>query len=350
MGRRILVTGGAGFIGGALIERLLEIAQDQVICFDKLTYAGNRARLDEHIRRGLDFHQIDLADSRSVHEAVATARPDVVFHLAAESHVDRSIDWPDPFIATNIVGTANLLAACLALQQELKNGQADSFRFVHVSTDEVFGSAEPNQHFDATSPYRPRSPYSASKAAADHLVTAWHHTYSLPATITNCSNNYGPHQFPEKLIPHAIIRAVSDREIPIYGDGGHQRDWIFVNDHVDGLLATADRGVPGGAYLFGARCVLSNVDLVHTLCQVLDELAPGKSSYAERVVFVPDRPGHDRRYSLDPGQTETALGWKASTDLDTGLRTTVAWYLENESWWRDLLRAGYDAGRRGLRV
>jgi dTDP-glucose 4,6-dehydratase len=350
MDKTVLVTGGAGFIGGTLIDRLFQDGWFRVACLDKLTYAGNRSRLAKHIEQGLEFVQLDLADVTAVDDVVDRIRPDLIFHLAAESHVDRSIDRPDPFITSNIVGTANLLNASLKLVRTLADERASNFRFIHVSTDEVFGSASPGEDFSETSPYEPRSPYAASKAAADHLVSAWQHTYALPAVISNCSNNYGPNQFPEKLIPHAIIRALTNQEIPIYGDGQHERDWIFVDDHVDGLLKAANQGVPGDKFLFGGGSAIPNLDLIFRLCQVLDELAPGVTSHVERIAFVPDRPGHDRRYSIDPERAKESLGWKATTSLDTGLRKTVDWYIRNEAWWRDLIKAGYGANRLGLNV
>ena len=348
MDKCVLVTGGAGFIGGALIDRLLETEESRVVCLDKLTYAGNRVRLSRQIEKGLEFHPIDIADGDALDEAIASIRPNLVFHLAAESHVDRSIDGPAPFIATNILGTSNLLAACLKLYRDASFKHRLGFRLIHVSTDEVFGSATEQGHFDEETPYRPRSPYSASKAAADHLVAAWHHTYSLPAVITNCCNNYGPHQFPEKLIPHTIIRALTDQEIPLYGDGLNQRDWLFVDDHVQGLLRVAQRGTVGASYLFGARDVLTNLDLVSRICRILDAIAPAASQHADRITFVPDRPGHDRRYAIDPTWTEVRLGWRASTTLEDGLRKTVGWYVENQAWWRGLLDSCYSAGRMGL--
>jgi dTDP-glucose 4,6-dehydratase len=348
MDKRVLVTGGAGFIGGALIDRLLETANTRIVCVDKLTYAGNRERLTAQIARGLEFHRVDLADSKAMHEIVAGLEPNTVFHLAAESHVDRSIDGPAPFVATNILGTSNLLMACQELTSGIDARPGRNFRLIHVSTDEVFGSAREGEHFDETTPYRPNSPYAASKAAAEHLVSAWHHTFSLPAVVTNCSNNYGPYQFPEKLIPHAIVRALAGHEIPIYGDGLHERDWIYVEDHVDGLLRAAERGLPGKHYFFGARTVVTNLELVRRLCRILDELAPEATSYADRIALVPDRPGHDRRYSIDPSKTEEALDWSATIALDSGLRKTVVWYLENQDWWRGILKSGYTVTRVGL--
>lgn len=350
VGGHILVTGGAGFIGGTLIDHLLAQGEMEITCLDKLTYAANRSRLDEQIAHGLNFVQVDLADRQSVRDNLVKLRPQIVFHLAAESHVDRSIDGPDPFVLTNVVGTASLLAACLEVQGLRHGSASNDFCLVHVSTDEVFGSAGPDESFDETSPYRPKSPYSATKAAADHLVAAWQHTFGLRAIVTNCSNNYGPYQFPEKLIPHTIIRALAGHDIPIYGDGHHQRDWIHVDDHVRGLIAAAQQGVTGQTYLFGNRTVLTNLDLIRRICLLLDAVAPGQYSFLERIAFVPDRPGHDRRYAIDPTRTEQALDWRSLIDLETGLRKTVEWYVANESWWRDLMKAGYSAGRLGLKA
>ena len=346
MFERALVTGGAGFIGGHLVDRLLT-QQVEVICVDKLTYAGNQRRLSEQIERGVKFHQVDLADGESVELVVRSTRPDVVFHLAAESHVDRSIDEPEAFIKTNIIGTSNLLKACLRLQNEIDTASATDFRLISVSTDEVFGSAKSDEYFQPSSRYQPRSPYAASKAAADHLVSAWHHTFGLNAIVTNCSNNYGPFQFPEKLIPHIIIRALLGQDLPVYGDGEHQRDWIHVNDHVEGLIAAAREGEPGDTYLFGGRAVMSNLALVEAICQELETAVPGDRSFLDRIEFVPDRPGHDLRYAIDPSESERALGWRAKVDFEIGLRETVSWYVANESWWREILDAGYKAGRIG---
>ena len=345
--RTALVTGGAGFIGGDLISRLLSIPDQHVVCIDKLTYSANRSLLTTHIAAGLDFHPLDLAEADAVEEVVAGASPDVIFHLAAESHVDRSIDGPAPFIDTNVVGTLNVLQASLGHWRSLSPGRADQFRLVHVSTDEVFGSAAPATFFTEQTRYDPRSPYSASKAAADHLVRAWHSTYGLPTIVTTTSNNYGPFQFPEKLIPHTVVRALTGESIGVYGDGEHVRDWIHVSDHVDGLIRAAEQGLGGESFLFGARNVISNLDLVGRICSILDELAPETAPYRSRIEFVDDRPGHDRRYAIDPTRAEDRLGWRPRVDFDRGLRDVVKWYVDNESWWRQIISAGYRTDRLG---
>ena len=345
--RTVLVTGGAGFIGGDLITRLLSMPDQNVVCIDKLTYSANRSLLTDHIATGLVFHPLDLAEADEVEDVVAGASPDVIFHLAAESHVDRSIDGPAPFIDTNVVGTLNLLQASLSHWRSLEPARADRFRLVHVSTDEVFGSAAPNTFFTEQTSYDPRSPYSASKAAADHLVRAWHATYGLPTIVTTTSNNYGPFQFPEKLIPHTVVRALTGESIAVYGDGQHVRDWIHVSDHVDGLLRAADQGQGGESFLFGARNAIPNLDLVERICSILDEIAPDKNSYRSRIEFVPDRPGHDRRYAIDPTRAEQRLGWRPMVGFESGLREVVTWYVDHEPWWREIMSAGYRTDRLG---
>jgi dTDP-glucose 4,6-dehydratase len=347
-GRTVLVTGGAGFIGGELVTRLLSMPDQHVVCIDKLTYSANRSMLTTHIAAGLEFHPLDLAEADAVDEVVASASPDVIFHLAAESHVDRSIDGPAPFIDTNVVGTLNLLQASLGHWRSLEPARAGGFRLVHVSTDEVFGSAAPNAFFTEQTRYDPRSPYSASKAAADHLVRAWHATYGLPTIVTTTSNNYGPFQFPEKLIPHTVVRALTGETIAVYGDGQHVRDWIHVSDHVDGLIRAAEHGQGGDSFLFGARNAIANLDLVERVCAILDEVAPDSTSHQSRIEFVDDRPGHDRRYAIDPTRAEQRLDWQATVDFDRGLRDVVKWYVDNESWWRQIISAGYRTDRLGV--
>ena len=348
MDRTVLVTGGAGFIGGQLIDRLLAESGHHVVCVDKLTYAANRPRLAAHIEGGLDFHRIDLADSSKIESLLAATRPDIIFHLAAESHVDRSIDGPSTFIETNVIGTLNLLQASLELWRSMGADQARRFRLIHVSTDEVFGSAPGATLFDDQTRYDPRSPYSASKAAADHLVRAWHATYGLPGIVTTTSNNYGPFQFPEKLIPHTVVRALTGQSIPVYGDGRHVRDWIHVSDHVEGLLAAAELGKPGDSYLFGARNTIPNLDLIERICTILDDTNPNEHSYRSQMEFVNDRPGHDRRYAIDPNRAEQQLGWQAKTRFDEGLRQVVRWYVQNEAWWREIMSGGYETHRLGV--
>jgi dTDP-glucose 4,6-dehydratase len=342
-----MVTGGAGFIGGALVERLLSMGH-RVVCVDSLTYAANRARLDEHVTLGLDFLEIDIADALSLADAINQTRPGVIFHLAAESHVDRSIDGPATFIKTNVVGTMNLLEASMRYWKTQVSA-ANDFRLVCVSTDEVFGSAPPDGAFDETTNYDPQSPYSASKAAADHLVRAWNATYGLPTLVTNCSNNFGPFQFPEKFIPHTAVRALTGKTIPIYGDGRHVRDWLHVNDHVEGLLLAASKGEVGGTYLFGGRNTFTNLEVAERICGILDDLLPCGRPYRSLLEFVPDRPGHDRRYAIDPSRAESELGWSAETDFQAGLKETVSWYVNNQAWWSEILAGGYQAERLGVR-
>ncbi|MFN0042421.1 MAG: dTDP-glucose 4,6-dehydratase [Alphaproteobacteria bacterium] len=342
---RFLVTGGAGFIGSALVEALIG-AGVGVTTVDKLSYAGNLANLaalDGHPRH--HFIRADIADSAAMRQAFAEARPDRVFHLAAESHVDRSIDGPLAAVATNVDGTAVLLEEATRHWRSLDTTARDAFRFVHVSTDEVFGELGPQGRFDESSPYRPSSPYAATKAAADHLARAWHRTYGLPVTISNGSNTYGPRQHPEKLIPHLLWRASSGGTLPVYGRGENVRDWIHVSDHVAALLAICERGRPGETYVVGARDERRNIDVVQALCAALDRLAPSGAPHSRHIAFVADRPGHDSRYALDPAKIERELGWRPTTAFKSGLDATVAWYLEHGDWWDAL---GYDGTRRGL--
>jgi dTDP-glucose 4,6-dehydratase len=336
---RLLVTGGAGFIGSAVV-RLAIARGHEVINLDALTYAAcleNVASVADSPR--YTFVHADIRDRSALDRVFAAHTPDAVLHLAAESHVDRSIDGPGTFVETNITGTYNLLEAARGYWQA--RGRPESFRFQHISTDEVYGSlpADPMVKFTEDTPYDPRSPYSASKAASDHLVRAWHETYGLPILITNCSNNYGPFHFPEKLIPVVILNALAGKPLPIYGDGSNVRDWLYVEDHAEALLTVLERGAPGRSYNIGGENELSNLELVRSLCTVLDEAAPrddGKS-YAAQISFVTDRPGHDARYAIDPSRIRQELGWRPSVTVDEGLRRTVRWYLENEAWWRALL-------------
>ena len=339
---KILVTGGAGFIGSAVV-RLAIARGHEVINLDALTYAAcleNIASVSDSPR--YHFEQIDIRDRAALDPVFARHRPDAVMHLAAESHVDRSIDGPGDFIATNITGTYNLLEAARRYWND--QGKPAAFRFHHISTDEVFGSlpAAPEVKFTEETPYDPRSPYSASKASSDHLVRAWHETYGLPIVLSNCSNNYGPFHFPEKLIPVIILNALAGKPLPIYGDGSNIRDWLFVEDHADALLLVLEKGTPGRSYNIGGENECSNLDLVKTLCAILDRKRPKpQGSYADQITFVTDRPGHDARYAIDPTRIRTELGWRPSVTLDQGLEKTVQWYLENEVWWRALQsRAG----------
>ncbi len=329
--KRLLVTGGAGFIGSALVRRAIG-AGYEVLNLDKLTYASSPDALAEvEASAGYRFVQADVADATAVRQAIESFSPDAIVHLAAESHVDRSIDGPAAFIHSNVVGTFALLEEARRYWSALPRNRAEAFRFVQVSTDEVFGSLGDAGLFDESSRYDPSSPYSASKAAGDHLARAWHRTYGLPVIVTNCSNNYGPFQFPEKLIPLAIERALAGKAIPVYGTGSNVRDWLHVDDHAAGLLVAVERGVPGATYLFGGRSERTNLDVVRAICAALDVLRP-ESAPHERIEFVTDRPGHDLRYAIDPSIAEHRLGWKAERRFEDGIADTVRWYLDHRDW------------------
>ncbi|HHW33209.1 MAG TPA: dTDP-glucose 4,6-dehydratase [Paracoccus solventivorans] len=332
---KILVTGGAGFIGSAVV-RLAVARGHQVVNLDALTYAANLGNVASVAESPLyAFEHADIRDRAALDRILAAHRPDAVMHLAAESHVDRSIDGPGAFIETNITGTYNLLEA--ARGYWLREGRPEGFRFHHISTDEVFGSLGATGQFTETTPYDPRSPYSASKAASDHLVRAWFETYGLPVVLTNCSNNYGPYHFPEKLVPVVILNALHGREIPVYGDGGNVRDWLYVEDHADALLLCLERGAVGRSYNIGGENEATNLELVRMICAHLDALRPQAAPHERLISFVADRPGHDRRYAIDPTRIRNELGWRPSVTVEEGLRRTVAWYLENISWWQPLL-------------
>lgn len=349
---KVLVTGGAGFIGSAVCRHLVEKAGCSVVNFDKLTYAACLESLAEiEGSKRYAFVRGDVADRESVREALQTHQPDAVMHLAAESHVDRSIDSAEPFIQTNVVGTYVMLEESLRYWRELPRSRAAAFRFLHISTDEVYGSLGDEGLFTEATAYDPRSPYSASKASADHLVSAWGHTYGLPVLISNCSNNYGPYHFPEKLIPLVILNALEGRPLPVYGDGGNVRDWLYVEDHAEALHRILTRGEPGRSYNVGGRNERTNLQVVQTICDLVDEAAPTLSSGPRRslITFVADRPGHDRRYAIDPTRIETELGWTGQTDFENGIRKTVAWYLARRDWWGPL-RARYDGQRLGLKA
>ena len=390
--KKVLVTGGAGFIGSAVCRYLVEGRGISVLNVDKLTYAGNLESLKEIADSSLyRFAQADICDYSAISELFADFQPDAVMHLAAESHVDRSIDGPAAFIETNIVGTYNMLVCALEYWRTLPKSEdrgqqsatrhatrdtenflssAEDFRFHHISTDEVYGSLGPTGLFTETTSYDPRSPYSASKASSDHLVMAWHHTYGLPVVITNCSNNYGPYHFPEKLIPLVILNALDQKPLPIYGKGDNIRDWLYVQDHARALVLAVEKGIPGETYNVGGRNERTNLEVVQTICDILDELKPLKpskwlnghpeqpaasnqqptkalKSYRDLITFVADRPGHDHRYAIDATKLETELGWKAQESFETGIRKTIQWYLDNEWWWGPIRAQRYAGERLG---
>ena len=336
--RRILVTGGAGFIGGAVVRRLLQESEAIVFNLDKMGYASELTSIDhalsalgpDHVERH-QLLKVDLADAEAVAAAVAQADPDLVMHLAAESHVDRSIAGPGVFIQSNVTGTYNLLQAVRSHYDALSNERRSQFRLHHISTDEVFGSLGPEGRFSETTPYDPRSPYSSSKAASDHLVSAWHHTYGLPVVLTNCSNNYGPWQFPEKLIPVVTLKAAARKAIPLYGDGLNVRDWLYVEDHVDALLLAACQGESGRSYCVGGYGERTNREVVECICKNLDDLIPGQSPHADLIQMVNDRPGHDRRYAIDPTRIEKELKWSPRHEFSTAIAETVRWYLKHHT-------------------
>lgn len=334
---RIVVTGGAGFIGSALTHHLVDNAGHDVVVLDAFTYAANPASLAGlSDRSNLRIVRHDIRELKTTIEILEDIRPEAIFHLAAESHVDRSITGAGPFIETNVFGTFALLEGARSVWAKLDRRSAEQFRFVHVSTDEVYGSLGPQGAFVEDSPYAPSSPYSATKASADHLALAWHRTYGLPVMVANCTNNYGPRQFPEKLIPLTILNAIEGRELPVYGDGLNVRDWLHVDDHVRALESVQQRGRIGERYAIGARSEQRNIDVVNAICDQLDLVVPGSVSRRSLVRFVDDRPGHDRRYAIDPTKTETELGWRAEVSFEEGLKRTIAWYLENKAWWATL--------------
>jgi len=350
-GMKIMVTGGAGFIGSAVVRHLIGRTDHAVLVVDKLTYAGNLASLASvqgHPR--YRFSQTDICDRSAIADIFSSFDPDAVMHLAAESHVDRSIDGPADFINTNVVGTFVLLQAALAHCHGLAGRRAQQFRFHHVSTDEVYGALGDEGSFTEDTRYDPRSPYSASKAASDHLVRAWGQTYGLPIVVTNCSNNYGPHQFPEKLIPLSIIKALAGEPMPVYGKGLNVRDWLFVDDHAEALTLVLERGRAGETYNIGGNAERRNIDVVNAICDAMDRLAPRPNGvpHRELITFVSDRPGHDFRYAMDFAKLSAELGWQPKHSFESGLFSTVKWYIENRAWWAPLLSA-HDAGiRRGL--
>lgn len=352
--KRILVTGGAGFIGSAVVRHILTATDDRVVVVDKLSYAGNLASLapvadDPRFA----FEQIDICDRAALDRVMAQYQPDAIMHLAAESHVDRSIDGPVAFIETNIIGTYQLLEAARHYWSTLDAVKKDAFIFHHISTDEVFGDLHDGDAlFTESTPYAPSSPYSASKASSDHLVRAWLRTYGLPVVITNCSNNYGPYHFPEKLIPLMIINALAGKALPVYGNGGQIRDWLYVEDHARALYLVVTQGRIGETYNIGGHNERRNIEVVETLCALLEELAPEKpagiSHYRDLITFVTDRPGHDLRYAIDASKIDRELGWRPEETFESGMRKTVSWFLTNESWWQNILNGSYKLERLGL--
>lgn len=352
--KRILITGGAGFIGSALVRYILTETQDSVVVVDKLTYAGNLSSLAPVADSSrFAFEQVDICDRAELDRVFTAYQPALVMHLAAESHVDRSIDGPAAFIETNIVGTYTMLEAARHYWQNLVDADKRAFRFHHISTDEVFGDLHGTDDlFTETTPYAPSSPYSASKASSDHLVRAWLRTYGFPTVITNCSNNYGPYHFPEKLIPLVILNAVAGKPLPVYGDGAQIRDWLFVEDHARALYKVVAEGEIGETYNIGGHNERKNIEVVQTICALLEELAPNKPAgvahYRDLITYVKDRPGHDMRYAIDAGKIERELGWRPEETFETGMRKTVSWYLNNEKWWRSVQDGSYAGERLGL--
>ena len=352
---RILVTGGAGFIGGAVVRRLLRETEAIIFNLDKCGYASDLTSIDGVIHElGASSHgrhqllKVDLANPDATDQAVREANPDLVLHLAAESHVDRSIDGPGAFLESNVLGTFNLLQSVRTHWEQLGGERRDRFRFHHISTDEVFGSLGATGRFSESTPYDPRSPYSASKAASDHLVNAWHHTYGLPVVLTNCSNNFGPWQFPEKLIPVVILKAANGEPIPLYGDGANVRDWLYVEDHVDALLLAATRGIVGHNYCVGGHGERTNKQVVESICALMDDLKSADQPHTQLINFVKDRPGHDRRYAINPEKISQSLGWQPRHGFEQGLAATVRWYLDNLEWCKIVQeRSGYSGSRIG---
>ncbi len=349
---RILITGGSGFIGSSLVRLLIQNKNHTILNLDKLTYAANSNNLlDVMHNPRYTFVRGDIGNIKILKKTFANFQPDRVYHLAAESHVDRSIDSPMAFINTNILGSYHLLEASLSYYNTLPKGRAKTFRFIHVSTDEVFGSLGIKERpFDRLTAYNPRSPYSASKAASDHIAKAWYHTYGLPVIITNCSNNYGPFQFPEKFIPLVIINCLQEKKLPVYGTGSNVRDWLHVNDHCKALEMIGERGSLGQTYMLGGNSERTNLEIITHLCQILNKSIPkaaGKD-YIDLVEYVNDRPGHDLRYAVDISQTTKEIGWEPLINLETGLFNTVRWYLDHRNWWQDILSCKYDGERLGL--
>ena len=352
MGRIFIVTGGSGFIGSNFIRFILSNGYaDKIIDLDKLTYAGNPQNLLEYDNdKRYAFAQGDICDQELVQELFLLHKPDVIINFAAESHVDRSIDGPSDFIRTNISGTYTLLQKSLRYYQSLTKEDQKSFRFHHISTDEVFGSLDNDGIFTEETPYDPSSPYSASKASSDHLVRAWHRTYGLPIIISNCSNNYGPYQFPEKLIPLMILNCLQEKPLPVYGTGENIRDWLFVDDHCDAIHTIIEKGEIGETYNVGGNNEIKNIDIVKTICNLLDNIRPSENlkSYQELITFVKDRPGHDLRYAIDSSKLQNKLGWSPKETFETGIRKTIDWYLDNKTWWQEIQNNTYQQERLGV--
>ncbi|MCK3669277.1 dTDP-glucose 4,6-dehydratase [Photorhabdus noenieputensis] len=352
--RRILITGGAGFIGSAVVRHIINNTEDSVVVVDSLTYAGNLASLAPVADSPrYAFEQVDICQRGALDRVFEQYQPDCVMHLAAESHVDRSIDGPAAFVETNIVGTYTLLEAARAFWQKLSEEKRAVFRFHHISTDEVYGDLHDEKgFFTETTPYAPSSPYSASKASSDHLVRAWHRTYGLPVIITNCSNNYGPYHFPEKLIPLMILNALAGKSLPVYGEGKQIRDWLYVEDHARALYLVVTKAEPGETYNIGGHNERKNIDVVCAICELLEEFCPEKPAgiayYRDLITYVADRPGHDMRYAIDAAKVERELGWRPQETFESGIRKTVQWYLENENWWRKVQDGSYAGERLGL--
>ncbi len=349
---KLFVTGGAGFIGSNFVIRQVMELQNSVLTFDKLTYAGNLNSLS--VLDGVALHEFtkgDICDPEQVKQAIDKFQPDCIVHFAAESHVDRSIDGPMEFIQTNVVGTTVLLEAANGYYRQLPESKKNTFRFLHVSTDEVYGSLGDEGSFTETTPYDPSSPYSASKAASDHLARAWYRTFDFPVLVTNCSNNYGPFQFPEKLIPLMIINCIAEKPLPVYGRGANIRDWLYVTDHCDAIYQVLTKGEVGSTYNIGGNTEKTNLDIVHTICRIMDELAPPKSvkSRTDLITYVQDRPGHDYRYAMDISRINRELHWSPAESFQSGIRKTVEWYLENENWWKTIQDKKYQQQRLGVR-
>ncbi len=349
--KKIIVTGGAGFIGGAVIRKLLYETESLIHNIDKISYASDLFSIN-NIKESNErhfHHKVDLVNNNLINELIWNINPDLIIHLAAESHVDRSIENPRPFLESNILGTFNLLEATRNYWNELDSERKNNFRFHHVSTDEVFGTLKENQFFNESSNYSPRSPYSATKASSDHLVNSWHNTYGIPTLISNCSNNYGPYQFPEKLIPLTIMKAINEEPIPIYGDGKNVRDWLYVEDHVEAIFQLILEGKVGHTYCIGGNNPLSNLEVAQTICSILDRVNNKSFSHKELIKFVKDRPGHDERYAIDNSYIKKTINWKPKNDFETGLEKTIIWYLQNIDWCNKVLKnSGYKGERIGL--